>query len=288
MNDRFALAFMLSLGMHALLLGLVAALGLPQAGRVESSARTVIPVSLFAIDAAPTALMPGEATGGQQPLAQQRPAAPTPPAPTRPVIPAGKEQAAPPKAVEPARGLPQPAEMSEADEPALHPANAAEIRDARQEPSPDADLATAKEGLPHAGVDPLGNAAGQGAAPVAGAATAEPGFSGGSGGEEQGGGSRKGEAGDVLIPAEFLAGNSPPRYPLLARRKGWEGTVVIEIRVSGSGRIQQAHVEKSSGYAILDGAALGAIRSWRIALNGRLDEADMRLRIPVIFKLREA
>jgi periplasmic protein TonB len=172
----------------------------------------------------------------------------------------------------------------------VQPANTAELHDSRQELPAAPDLTAATASPSPAGAQASDATGGHAAAPGAGAVGAAPGFSGGDGGEGQGqgqGGGMSGQ-GDVLIPGEFLAGNAPPRYPLLARRKGWEGTVVIEIHVSGSGRVEQARVEKSSGYAILDGAALGAIRSWRIALNGRLEEADLRFRIPVIFKLREA
>jgi protein TonB len=104
--------------------------------------------------------------------------------------------------------------------------------------------------------------------------------------EGQGGqGNGKSGRGSIQIPAEFLAGNAPPRYPLLARRKGWEGTVIIDIRISGDGRVHDAQVEKSSGYSILDHAALGAVRNWRIAPSDRVDVASFQFRVPVIFKL---
>jgi TonB family protein len=98
-------------------------------------------------------------------------------------------------------------------------------------------------------------------------------------------GSGKSGEGAILIPGEFLAGNPPPRYPLIARRKGWEGTVVIDIHVSNTGWVQEARVDKSSGYTVLDDAALGAVRNWRIALHGRPAETGFKFRIPVIFKL---
>jgi protein TonB len=172
----------------------------------------------------------------------------------------------------------------------VQPASAAELRESSKK-LPAAPALTGSTGSSSPADAQASDDAGvYGAAPGAGASGAASGFSGGTGGDgrDQGQGSRTSGQGDVLIPGEFLAGNSPPRYPLLARRKGWEGTVVIEIHVSGSGRVEQARVEKSSGYAILDGAALGAIRSWRIALNSGQEEADLRFRIPVIFKLKQA
>lgn len=289
MNDRFALAFMFSLGMHALLLGLVAVLGLPPAGREESSARTVIPVSLFEAGSAPASPAPGEGSGGQPHPDLKRSPAPTPSAPAGPAAQAAATSAPLPRSADRTRNLPESVDIVE-HQSAVPPAPAAELRDSRQEWPAAPDLTAATANPSPAGAQASDDIGGHAAAPGAGAVGAAPGLSGGDGGEGQGqdpGGGTSGQ-GDVLIPGEFLAGNAPPRYPLLARRKGWEGTVVIEIHVSGSGRVEQARVEKSSGYAILDGAALGAIRSWRIALNGRLDEVDLRFRIPVIFKLREA
>jgi protein TonB len=104
--------------------------------------------------------------------------------------------------------------------------------------------------------------------------------------ESQGGqGDGKAGRGTIQVPGEFLAGNAPPRYPLLAQRKGWEGTVIIDIRIAGDGRVHEAQIEKSSGFTILDNAALGAVRNWRIAPSGRVDVASFKFRVPVIFKL---
>lgn len=98
----------------------------------------------------------------------------------------------------------------------------------------------------------------------------------------------KGQGRQDLISGGILPGvppgNSPPRYPRIARRRGWEGTVVIEVRVSGKGRVRAARVEQSSGYGILDEAALGAARQWHLA---RDDGADMLFHIPVVFKLTQ-
>ncbi len=55
----------------------------------------------------------------------------------------------------------------------------------------------------------------------------------------------------------------PPRYPSLARRKLWEGTVLCRILVAVDGTVISVSVAQSSGYAVLDEAALEAIRNWR-------------------------
>lgn len=50
-------------------------------------------------------------------------------------------------------------------------------------------------------------------------------------------------------------------YPLLARKGGMEGTVRIRCTLSRNGELRDAAVSKASGYAILDNAALRAVRS---------------------------
>ncbi len=55
-----------------------------------------------------------------------------------------------------------------------------------------------------------------------------------------------------------------PTYPALAQRNGYKGTVIIEIMVEETGAISSAKVYKSSGFSILDDAALQVVqRRWR-------------------------
>jgi TonB family protein len=52
-----------------------------------------------------------------------------------------------------------------------------------------------------------------------------------------------------------------PRYPLIARQQGWEGTAVLHVEVRTDGSVGIAHVIKSSGHRVLDDAAAEAIRA---------------------------
>lgn len=55
-----------------------------------------------------------------------------------------------------------------------------------------------------------------------------------------------------------------PEYPMLALRRGYQGKVVINFVVTESGSIAEADVAASSGYAVLDEAALNVVRNrWR-------------------------
>lgn len=47
----------------------------------------------------------------------------------------------------------------------------------------------------------------------------------------------------------------PLKYPLLAKRQNWEGTVTLKVLLSSSGKVLNTTVERSSGYQILDQAA---------------------------------
>ena len=69
-------------------------------------------------------------------------------------------------------------------------------------------------------------------------------------------------AGTTDTPPSF-AGNRPPRYPELARRNRWEGTVVLRLRVEADGSLSSVTVHRSSGYPILDAEAVNAVRMWR-------------------------
>jgi protein TonB len=55
------------------------------------------------------------------------------------------------------------------------------------------------------------------------------------------------------------------RYPYYARAEGQEGAVTVRVQVSAEGRVQSAEVVRSSGFAALDEAAVGAVTKARFA-----------------------
>ena len=80
--------------------------------------------------------------------------------------------------------------------------------------------------------------------------------------------------------------NPAPVYPQLARERGWEGVVLLSVFVQSDGKPGKVNVEKSSGYKILDDAALKAIRKWQFkpAAIGNISFATW-VRIPIRFTL---
>lgn len=80
--------------------------------------------------------------------------------------------------------------------------------------------------------------------------------------------------------------NPPPPYPLMARHNGYQGTVLVRAEVSVGGDCLQARVEKSSGYAVLDQAALEAVKQWRFLPARRGDQTVAAwVEVPVTFRL---
>ncbi|MFC1523834.1 energy transducer TonB, partial [Thermodesulfobacteriota bacterium] len=50
-------------------------------------------------------------------------------------------------------------------------------------------------------------------------------------------------------------------YPRIARKKGWQGKVVLKFIVCEDGRVMNVEVVESSGYAVLDKNAMKSVRS---------------------------
>ena len=93
----------------------------------------------------------------------------------------------------------------------------------------------------------------------------------------------------TVTPPVFNAAylrNPPPRYPPAARRNSEEGTVVLRVLVTTDGMASRTELDRSSGSAALDGAALEAVRSWRFvpARRGAQNIEDW-VRVPVVFRL---
>ncbi len=79
-------------------------------------------------------------------------------------------------------------------------------------------------------------------------------------------------------------------YPYLARRNGWQGEVDLGLRVEGNGRIAHIRIIKSSGFGILDRAALanaGHIQSLSGLVHLLYGHA-IDLVLPVQYRLSES
>jgi protein TonB len=74
--------------------------------------------------------------------------------------------------------------------------------------------------------------------------------------------------------------NPPPAYPALAQRRGWEGTVELEVAVAPDGAVAACTVRRSCGYPILDHQAVHAVRRWRFR------GGPGTIVVPIEFRLR--
>ncbi len=56
--------------------------------------------------------------------------------------------------------------------------------------------------------------------------------------------------------------NPKPSYPMIARRSGYEGVVLLRVFVLENGKVGKIELEKSSSYGMLDKSALDAVKDW--------------------------
>ena len=75
-----------------------------------------------------------------------------------------------------------------------------------------------------------------------------------------------GPAAATVIPPDIEAAyldNPRPKYPVLSRRLGEQGRVLLRVFVDADGRAHDVQVHGSSGFARLDGAAKEAVEHWQ-------------------------
>jgi protein TonB len=76
-------------------------------------------------------------------------------------------------------------------------------------------------------------------------------------------------------------------YPSLARRRGWQGRVRIGLLVKADGDLSGVHLIESSGYAVLDKAAIKNVSQLRnVPAAGRwLNGRNLDVILPVTYRL---
>ncbi|MCS6860896.1 MAG: energy transducer TonB [Abditibacteriales bacterium] len=80
--------------------------------------------------------------------------------------------------------------------------------------------------------------------------------------------------------------NPKPDYPPDARRQKQEGVVYLLVSINARGRVEDVQVDQSSGFTLLDEAALKAVRRWEFEPARRGDTpVPTRVRVPIRFKL---
>ncbi|MBT4922507.1 MAG: energy transducer TonB [Rickettsiales bacterium] len=94
---------------------------------------------------------------------------------------------------------------------------------------------------------------------------------------------------DYYIPAHYSLGseNNPlPKYPSIALKKQYEGDVTLCVDITESGATKNVSVCKTSGYKVLDLAAINTVKKWHFSAAIESGQAvNSYLEIPISFKI---
>ena len=103
------------------------------------------------------------------------------------------------------------------------------------------------------------------------------------------GGNENSEAENIKSSAKPEYGaNKKPDYPLVARRRGYEGEVVYNVQVLNDGNVGEMQLLKTSGYTVLDNSAYNALKKWKF-IPGKLEGEYVAswVKVPILFKLND-
>jgi protein TonB len=96
-------------------------------------------------------------------------------------------------------------------------------------------------------------------------------------------------ANESYQPARFNAAylhNPAPVYPLRSRRLGEQGRVLIHVQVTAEGTVQSVSLQKGSGSARLDEAALEAVKKWKFIPAKRGQQSvSASVVVPITFSI---
>ena len=99
-------------------------------------------------------------------------------------------------------------------------------------------------------------------------------------------GNQRGQ-GNIVYARPKYKENPLPHYPQIARRRGYEGRTLIRVKVLENGKAGKIEVEESSGFKVLDTAALRSVRGWTFVpgrINGK--RTEQWIRVPIRFVLK--
>jgi TonB family protein len=82
--------------------------------------------------------------------------------------------------------------------------------------------------------------------------------------------------------------NPPPKYPIISKKEGEEGEVILLVRVNPNGEVTDVILYKSSGYERLDNSSMYAVKSWKFipAKNKFGGGVESVVKIPFVFKIK--
>ncbi|WP_394203122.1 TonB family protein [Shewanella waksmanii] len=89
----------------------------------------------------------------------------------------------------------------------------------------------------------------------------------------------------ILSSPTFATPPAQPHYPKKARKRGLQGTATIEVMFNQYGEQLSLELVDSSGYRLLDKAALAAVEKWQFAAPQPQTAYAYTVRVPIKFAL---
>ena len=82
--------------------------------------------------------------------------------------------------------------------------------------------------------------------------------------------------------------NPHPPYPIIARKKGFEGKLILEVLVNEDGSVKSTDIRKSSGYEILDTVSKETVEKWTFIPAKKKGQPVMdQIQVPIKFILTD-
>ena len=94
-----------------------------------------------------------------------------------------------------------------------------------------------------------------------------------------------------LFKATYKIGsikNPHPPYPIIARKKGLQGKLILKVSINNDGSVKNVVVGKSSGHKILDNVSKETVEKWVFVPAKKMGEAvEDNIKVPIRFILTE-
>jgi len=92
---------------------------------------------------------------------------------------------------------------------------------------------------------------------------------------------------EIIFAHPRYTQNPKPLYPREAKKKGYEGEVLLRVEVLSDGKVGEIEVRRSSGHEVLDHSAIKTVKQWKFipAKKGETP-VPVWVNIPVAFQLR--
>ena len=82
--------------------------------------------------------------------------------------------------------------------------------------------------------------------------------------------------------------NPHPPYPIVARKKGLQGKLILKVSINNDGSVKSVVVRKSSGHKILDKVSKETVEKWVFIPAKKMGKpVEANIKVPIIFVLTE-